>query len=220
MLSVLLTGLTVSAQNSAPPAVSADKGKLRILQDGKEVGTEQFELAMSGDVWIERGDTTLRIPGSETRATGQLRLRADGTPLHYDWSAQTATKASGAVDFENGTAKTTVNLGAKDPLLQDFKFTSPRVAILDNNLYDQYALLAMLYDWKAAGAQDFPVLIPQDTTPGSITIESMVPSTAGGAPLDGLRVRSADLEIHVFFDGKRHLVRLEVPDAKVVVLRE
>ena len=200
---------------------TADKGKLRIVQDGNEVGTESFELAPSGSAWIERGETVLRVPGSgETRATGQLRLTNDATPVHYEWTAQAATKVSGTVDFQNGTAKTSINLGAKEPILQDFMFASPRVAILDNNLYDQYALLARLYDWSAGGPQTFPVLIPQDATPGTITIESLGPSTASGVQVTGVRVRSADLEIHAFFDARHRLMRLEVPDVKVVVVRE
>ena len=59
------------------------------------------------------------------------------------------------------------------PFEQDFIFPSPRVAILDNNLYSQYAMLALLYDWNAKGQQTLPVLIPQDMTPGAITVESM-----------------------------------------------
>ena len=230
-LSALLAG--AAALNSllaAPPqgatamGFTADKGKLRILQGGMEVGTETFELAPSGSAWMERGETVLRVPGSgETRATGELRLTGDATPVHYEWTAQAPTqtpaKASGTVDFQNGTAKTTINLGAKEPLLQDFMFTSARVAILDNNMYGQYALLARLYDWNAAGTQTFPVLIPQDATPGMITIDS-IESGAGGGQLAGLRVRSADLEIHAFFDARHRLMRLEVPDVKVVVVRE
>jgi hypothetical protein len=221
--------LTHSAGNSFAAAAQAgqanaaftqDKGKLRILQNGAEAGTEQFELAPSGNAWIARGETTVRIPGgAETRSTGQLRMTADGTPLHYDWTAQGSTKASGTVEFENGTAKTSVNLG-KQPVLQDFRFPSPRVAVLDNNLYDQYCILGRLYDWNAKGTQTFPVLIPQDTTPGTVSLESLGSKTINGADLQGLRVRSADLEIEVYFDARHRLMRLEVPEAMVVVVRE
>jgi hypothetical protein len=212
--------LSAAQAGQAGGAFTQDKGKLRIMQNGAEAGTEQFELAPSGNVWIARGETTIRIPGGgETRSTGQLRMNADGTPIHYDWTAQGSTKASGTVDFENGTAKTSVNLG-KQPVLQDFKFPAPRVAILDNNLYDQYCILGRLYDWKALGTQTFPVLIPQDTTPGTVSLESLGAKTINGADLQGLRVRSADLEIEVYFDARHRLMRLEVPDAMVVVVRE
>jgi len=212
--------LTAAAPPAAQAGFTADKGKLRILQGGAEAGAEQFELAQSGDFWIAHGETVLHSPDGEIRSTGQLRLKADGTPVHYEWMAQSPKKVSGTVDFADGTAKTSLNLGGKAPVLQDFKFDSPRVAILDNNLYDQYAILARLYDWNAKGTQTFPVLIPQDTTPGSITLEPLGSKTFNGAALDGLRVRSADLEIEVYFDARRRLMRLEVPDANVVVTRE
>ena len=92
--------------------------------------------------------------------------------------------------------------------------------ILDNNLYDQYGVLARLYDWKAKGTQTFPVLIPQDVTPGTITVEAIGPRTIDGVEVEGLRVRSADLEIRVYVDTRHRLIRLEVPAANVVVVRD
>jgi hypothetical protein len=206
---------------AAGAAPVPDKGRFRILLDDKETGSEQFELSASGDAWVAKGDAVVRVPGSgETHSTGELRFSADGTPLHYEWTAQGDKKASGTVSFENGTAKTSINVGSAEPIHQDFKFTSPRVAVLDNNLYDQYAVLARLYDWNAKGTQTFPVLIPQDATPGSISIEPLGPKTIDSASLDGLRVRTSDIEVDAYFDARRRLMRVEVPDAKVVIVRQ
>jgi hypothetical protein len=41
-----------------------------------------------------------------------------------------------------------------------------------------------------------------------------------GASFEALRVRTADLEIDLYFDAKHLLMRLEVPAAKVVVARQ
>ncbi len=169
-----------SAPPVPPAAFAADKGKFRIMQQGAEAGTEEFDITPSGNMWIAHGDAVIRVPGrSTTRSTGQLRLAADGSPLHYDWTAQGLKKSSGSVIFEDGTAKSAITLEGKDPVHQDFKFASPRIAVLDNNLYDQYEILGRLYDWTAKGTQTFPVVIPQDMTPGSITVESLGPKTAG-----------------------------------------
>ncbi len=201
---------------------TADKGKFRIMQQGAEVGTEEFDIAPSGTLWVAHGDAVIRVPGSGmTRSTGQLRLAANGSPVRYDWTAQAQKKSSGTVIFDSGTAKSSITLEGKDPVHQDFKFTSPRIAVLDNNLYDQYEICsAGCTDWNAKGTQTFPVVIPQDMTPGSITVESLGPKTAGGAQLDALQVRSADLEIIIYFDAKRRLTRLEVPAAMVVIVRQ
>lgn len=207
---------------AADSGFTADKGKFRILQQGSEAGTEDFDLEPAGNGWVLHGETVIRVPGSpEMRTSGELHISADGTPQHYTWSAQGNKKASGAVEFDGGTAKTSITLtGGKQPFQQDFKFTSPRVAVLDNNLYDQYVILGRIYDWEAKGSQTFPVLIPQDATPGSIQAESLGPKTIDGAHLEALSVHSTDLEIELYFDAKLHLVRLEVPAAKVVIVRQ
>lgn len=199
-----------------------DKGRLRILQQGNEAGTEEFSFAPAGNGWVMEDETIIHVPGSaEMRTSGQLRISADGSPQRYTWNAQGDKKASGVVEFDNKTAKTTTSVsGAKQAVRQDFTFPSPRIAVLDNNLYEQYAILGRIYDWNAKGTQSFPVLIPQDATPGTIDVESMGTKNVDGANLELLRVHSTDLEIELYFDLKFHLMRLEVPAAKVVILRQ
>jgi hypothetical protein len=203
------------------PLPVPDKGAFRILLSGTEVGTEQFEAASSGNAEIVRSETVIRVPGQpETRSSGELRVSADGTPLGYKWTAQSDKKASGSVEFADGAAKTFIDLGAgKDPFEQDFMFPSPHLAILDSNLHYQYALVALLYDWNAKGQQTFPVLIPQDVTPGTISVESMGSKTVEGSTFEALRVNTADLEVVAYFDARHRLMRLEVPAADVAVVR-
>jgi len=204
-----------------PVIFSADKGKFRIVLDGHAVGDEVFEISASGNAWTARGTTTAHVPGgTDIKAFGQLKLSADGIPIRYDWSAEAQKKATGTVEFADGTAKCAANLGAASPLMKDFKFDSPRIAILDNNLYHQYAVLAQVYDWKAGGKQAFPVVIPQDLTPGSISVESLGPQQVANAKYEALRVSSTDLEILLYVDANHHLMRLEVPASKVVIERE
>jgi hypothetical protein len=223
---LLLTAMANPMLSYPRPAADSgftpDKGRFRILQQGNEVGTEEFDLEPSGNSWVLDDQTVIRVPGgAEMRTSGQLKISADGVPQHYAWSAQGDKKASGTVEFENGTAKTSISVsGAKQPAQQDFKFSSPRTAVLDNNLYNQYAILGRIYDWNAEGKQSFPVLIPQDATPGTIDVESLGAKDVEGKNLEVLRVHSTDLEIQLFFDAKLHLIRIEVPAAKVVIVRQ
>jgi hypothetical protein len=210
------------AKTVTPAAVFApDKGKFRILLDGQVVGSEEFEISSSGETWMARSSTTLHAPGGgDIKATGQLKLAADGAPVRYDWSAQAQKKASGAVDFANATAKCAFDLGGTPPIMKEFTFPSTRIAVLDNNLYYQYSVLARLYDWTASGKQEFPVLIPQDMTPGSISVESLGPQQVENANYETLRVSSPDLEILLYLDTGRRLMRLDVPSSKVMIVRD
>jgi len=204
----------------APSVFSADKGKLRITINSQLVGSEDFEISPSGDAWIEHSSMSAHVPGGDVKATGQLRLSADGVPIRYDWSAEAQKKATGFVDFVSGMAKCLANLGGASPLRKDFTFASPRVAVLDNNLYYQFAVLARLYDWNAGGVQTFPVLIPQDMVPGSISVESLGPQESGNAKYQAMRVSSPDLEIMIYLDANRRMMRLEVPSSNVTIERE
>ncbi len=217
----LASSVSAAKPAGTPSVFSPDKGKFRITINGQQVGSEDFEISTSGDEWVERSTMSAHVPGGgDVKAAGQLRLSADGTPIRYDWSAEAQKKATGAVDFVSGTAKCSADLGGASPLRKDFKFTSPRVAVLDNNLYYQFGVLARVYDWKAGGKQTFPVLIPQDMVPGSISVESLGPQQDGNAKYEALRVSSPDLEIMIYLDSNHRMMRLEVPSSNVTIERE
>jgi hypothetical protein len=221
----LIAGIFCGALASPSPAdttsvFAPDKGKLRITINGQVVGGEEFEISPSGDVWVARGSMSAHAGDAEIKASGQLKLSSDGAPIRYEWSAQAQKKATGLVDFAGGTAKCSADLGTASPMRKDFTFGSPRIAVLDNNLYYQYAVLARLYDWKAGGKQSFPVLIPQDMVPGAIDVESVGPQQMQKSEHAALRVSTPDLEIIVFLDADHRMMRLEVPSSNVTIQRE
>ena len=213
--------LTIAAQKNNVARFAVDKGKLTIKLDGQTVGHEEFEIAPSGAGWRAKGIADIKLPeGGASKITGTLTLEPGGAPISYEWSAQ-AEKTNGAhILFANGTAKITLEMQGARPFEQDLSFNSPLIAVLDNNLYHQYAVLARVYDWSKRGAQTFPVLIPQELTPGSISVEATGTASADGKSYDGLKVSSADLEILLYVDSSHRLMRLEVPSAKVSVVRD
>lgn len=233
-----VAGVADQKKNSSNPGVLAeDKGKLTIKLDGQTVGHEEFEITRAGSDWVAKGNAeikTLESPGS--KVTGTLALQPDGIPISYEWSAQTGKKNGAHILFANGTAQVTLEMeGArpctpdeiKDPnrkqpcfFEQSLSFANPRVAVLDNNLYHQYAVLARIYDWSKRGAQTFPVFIPQELMPGTITAESTGSASVGGKTYEGFRVSTADLEVDLFLDSGHRLMRLDVPSAKVSVTRD
>jgi hypothetical protein len=223
----LFAALAVAAQKKSAPGASAsllaqDKGKFSIVLDGKPVGHEDFEIAPSGGGWTARGTTDFKTPdaASATRVNGTLVLQPDGAPVSYEWTSRDDKTNGAHILFANGVAKITLEMQGARPFEQDLSFGSPLIAVLDNNLYHQYAILARLYDWSKRGTQTFPVLIPQELTPGSIAVESTGSANSDGKTYEGLRVNTSDLEVVLLLDANHRLMRLEVPAAKVSVIRE
>jgi hypothetical protein len=219
--STALLALPDQKKGPAGSVFVTDKGKFKIVLDGKTVGREEFEIVPSGGGWVAKGTTHLSPEGSPaTTVTGALTLQPDGMPISYDWTSQ-ADKTNGAkILFANGVAKMTVQLQGARPFEQDFTFNSPLVVVLDDNLYDQYAVLARIYDWSRRGTQTFSVLIPQELQPGTITVDWAGAVSVEGTAYEGLKVVTSDLEVVLYLDSNHRLMRLEVPSSKAAVVRE
>jgi len=203
----------------APATLAPDKGKFRIMAGGQQVGKEDFEIVQNGADWVARGTSEVKGADGVTHVTGTLELHADGTPARYDWSTTGAKKASASIGFNGPTATISLVVEGAKPFTQQFTFNGPLIAVLDNNLYHQYAVLARLYDWNKKGAQTFSVLVPQEMTPGSVTVESLGPQDVEGKKLDELRVKTEDLELDLYLENQR-LVRIDAPSANAEIVRE
>ena len=208
-------------EKAAPGLLIQDKGKFTIKLAGQTVGHEEFDIAPSEGGWLAKGTSDIKPPeGAPSKVTGSLTLQADGSPISYEWVAQ-SDKTNGAhIIFANGIARITLEMQGARPFQQDLSFNNPLIIVLDNNLYYQYAVLARIYDWSKSGEQIFPVLIPQDLTPGTVRVVSTGSASADGKTYEGLKVNSSDLEILLLLDNNHRLIRLEVPEAKVSVIRE
>lgn len=197
----------------------ADKGKFRIMVNGQQVGKEEFEIGPSGSDWIAHGSAEIQSPQGNTHVTGTLTIHPDGTPAHYEWATQGAKKASAVIGFTGMSATVELQLQGARPFTQQFTFTSPLVVVLDNNLYHQYEILAHLYDYEKKGAQSFSVLVPQELTPGTVTVDSMGEQELSGKKVQELRVRTEDNELDLYLDGPK-LMRVVAPAANAEIIRE
>jgi hypothetical protein len=224
ILACTVTGLAAQKKNVPPAAAGVfaeDKGKLTIKLDGQTVGHEEFEIMPSAGGWLAKGNADIKPSQSAaSKVSGSLTLLPDGAPVSYEWTSQADTTNSANVVFVNGIAKMTLQMQGAHPYDQTFTFGTPIIAVLDNNLYHQYAVLARVYDWSKRGPQTFPVFIPQELMPGTITAEATGSATVGGKSYEGFRVTTADLEVDLFLDANHRMMRLEVPAAKVSVVRD
>jgi hypothetical protein len=207
-------------QAAAPSVFVEDRGTLQIQVDGQPAGSEEFEIHASAGEWTARGTAEVAGEnGGRAKVTGKLELTPDGAPLRYEWTASSPRKAGATIEFEGTVAKMELRIEGAHPYTQDFTFPSPPVIILDNNMYHHYAVLARIYDWEHKESKTYNVLIPQDLTPGAVSVDYGGQQVVDGKKLDVLRVRSTDLEIEVFCENGR-MVRLEVPSVKAVVTRQ
>jgi hypothetical protein len=197
----------------------ADKGTFKILVSGQQIGKEEFTIAPNGSDWTAHGSTELQSPKGNTHVAGSLVVHADGVPVRYEWSTQGAKKASATIGFTGVTATVELHLEGAKPFTQQFTFAAPLVVVLDDNLYYQYTFLARLYDWDKKGEQSFAVLVPQEMTPGTVTVDSMGEQVVNGQKVQELRVRTEDNEIDLYVDGPK-LVRLVAPAANAEIIRE
>ena len=215
--------LSFAAQKKTVPSgvLVQDRGKFTIKLAGQSVGHEEFEIAPAEGGWLAKGTSDIKPPeGAPSKVTGSLTLQPDGAPISYQWTAQSEKTNGAHILFANGVARITLEMQGARPFQQDLSFNTPLIAVLDNNLYYQYAVLARIYDWSKGGEQTFPVLIPQELTPGTVKVLSTGSATADGKTYEGLKVNSSDLEILLLLDNSHRLIRLEVPEAKVSVIRE
>ena len=224
ILACAVAGLAAQKKNSAAPGASVfaqDKGKLTIKLEGQTVGHEEFEITPAAGAWLAKGIADIK-PSESTasKVSGSLTLLPDGAPVSYEWTSQAEKTNSANILFANGIAKMTLQMQGAHPFDQTFTFGTPLIAVLDNNLYHQYAVLARVYDWSKRGPQTFPVFIPQELMPGTITAESTGSATLDGKPYEGFRVSTTDLEVDLYLDSNHRLMRLEVPAAKVSVIRD
>ncbi|MGB0037183.1 MAG: hypothetical protein WBP79_17080, partial [Candidatus Acidiferrales bacterium] len=127
----------VSPGQNAASLFASEKGKFRILVKGQQVGKEEFEIGPSGGNWTVHGTSEIQSPQGTAHVTGTLNLRADGTPIRYEWSTQGVKKASATIEFNGAVATAELRMEGARPYTQQFTFNSPRVAILDDNLYHQ-----------------------------------------------------------------------------------
>jgi hypothetical protein len=210
---------------AAPPAPTSplvpDHGRFRILLNGRAVGAEEFTLTRQAGGWSARSQIELNLPGQPAeKDTADLELAADGAPLRYHWIGKSKVQRSIGVEFRNRVAEVALRRPGAAPAVEAFSFPAGHVVLLDNNVYEHYALLARLYDWSTGGAQKFSVLIPQDQAPGTVTVESLGKRTIAGASLDLLEVKSPDLQVDLYVDGAHRLIRLRVPGSAAEVVRE
>lgn len=190
LLSLALALITVKPEN----------GRFTIYQDGKAIGVEQFSIST--------------IPGGY-RATGEMRLDGESAPMK---SRMDLDQDLNPTSYEYEDSRGVVRVKIDSPL-SDYEqvvngqsssetIEFPKGGFILENLFHHYLLL--LYK-VAAGPESLPIFTPQSLGVGLATIQKT------GKTTFSLDIKGAKMEATTDADGR--MIRLAVPDAKLVVER-
>ncbi|MGH8458976.1 MAG: hypothetical protein ACRESV_06465, partial [Nevskiales bacterium] len=119
---------------AAPAAAETQKGELRILYQGEEIGREAYEISSTATELHARSDITYHVEASTMRQTTDLLLGEGGVPRRYEWKLAEPRKSWLRMEFEGGRA--TISFprddGKDEQQVYDF---AGRVALLDINVF-------------------------------------------------------------------------------------
>lgn len=213
------TSLTAQQQQppSPPPEKSSvDRGVFHINADGRQIGTERFEIAPSPEGIRATAELSLTADNAaRTQETAVLILRRGVEPASYERVQRSPKRGSASLTF--GPDKCVAQYKVPDGEPRDMEFFLPKnVTVLDTNFFHHYTFLLRQYDFVRGGVQQMNVLVPQEAMPGMVRVEY----TGADQSLRKVVVRTDALEIEVWADDAGRIMRLAVPSAKVEVVRE
>ena len=178
--------------------IKVESGQFNIVQDGKKIGTEQYTITKIQSGYRIEGKTSLDNISSKMEVDENL------IPTFYEY-----TKGDGTIRVKVGNPLSEFESSAAggQPESIDFRFPD-RGIILDNNFFHHFLIL--MYRFQA-GEKMFSVFVPQDMRIGSASVRPTGPRSFD------LDVGDVKLQATTDVDGR--LMRLTVPDAKVVIER-
>jgi hypothetical protein len=182
------------------PSVKSETATFTIYQAGAKVGTEEFTISARLGGYLAEGVT--RMAGDPSPIKSRMELDEKLNPTSYE--------------YEHGPG--IIRIKIESPLshyetiaagkASSFDFQFPEGGfIVDNNFFHHYLLLL----YKVSAESSFSIFVPQDLSKGSAKI------TPKGNRTFALEM--GDVRLEATTDAEGRLIRLTVPEAKVVVER-
>lgn len=218
--------LAGQAPSAAPPDLN-DHGTFEIFAAGKSMGTETFEIRVRADQIAAQGDVHLQVEQNgkrlEIRTSSNLSLDPDFDPLSYTWSQKGAQSSQLSIDFRTQPTHARYKTVSGQDDRRDFKLDKD-VIVLDDNVIHHYQLAVARYDQAKGGTQAFRAFIPQEATPGVITLNSLgsEPITVDGGKrtLRHFLLTAQLAQINLWVDDQGHLQLVSAPDAQYQAMRK
>ena len=181
-----------------------ETGKFTIYQAGAKIGTEEFTITPRTGGYIVEGHTIISAADQKADLKSRMELNEALKVTSYEFQS-----AIGSIKLKVGAPLSELEYVANgDKHSDDIRFPADG-AVVDTNFFHHYEIL--LYRFAATKASNIPTFVPQDLQLAPLTIKSSTPNT--------FEIDSGSVKVIATTDKEGKLVRLTVPDAKVVVER-
>ena len=182
-----------------------ETGRFTIYQDGKKIGTEEFTITPVSTGYLVEGHTVIKDSSQDVDLKSKMALDANLKTKSYEFQSK-GSSIKMTVGLPTSEIVTTVEGETRS---DDFRFPEDGF-IVDANFFHHYAIL--LYRIRAAVATDsVSAFVPQELELGQLRVKNVGNNTYEMDP--------GNLKVIATTDKDGRLIRLTVPEAKVVVER-
>jgi hypothetical protein len=226
-LALAVVLVTISGSAAQAPADSlksgyTDKATLKILQDGKEIGKEAFQIQLAQGQWKSTADISLQHKGQ-----GPIQIHAetvlDEKHTFVSYEAQRTgegPKMKIRVNLEDGIA-ICEEKGDYTSETNPVK-VEPNFQLLDTNVFHHYALLALRLTRNPQTSQ-FQVLIPQEAVAGDLKVKGTSKETLkvgkNRIAVQRFDLDSGQIQLTLWADSEGRLHKILVPQTHAEVVR-
>lgn len=211
---------------TAPPVPASGEATFGIFLRGAQIGREQVAVAQTASGWIITSTGRTGAPFDFNITRFEMKYAPDWQPMEMKLEARVKNAPVAiATSFAMTTAINEVTQAGKTVSKEDQ--ISARAIVLPNNVFGSYEALAARLPALAIGAE-FPVyIVPQAEV--KVTLRGVAEQTLTGPGGEvptrrfSLTFRNPDatvLDAVVVVDARSRLVRLEIPSAGLLVVRE
>ncbi len=219
-----------TAQTPAGPVSQAFEGtaEFTLFISGSRVGIERVRVARAGTTWTISSTALFGPPLNVTVNRFELKYTSDWHPIELHVEAtQATTQGSRALGLATSFGMTTAinEITQNGVTSSKTDQISARTIVLPNNFYAAYEGLAARLSAAQLGAELKAYVAPQSEI--KITVKAIVPellpTPSGPIPARrySLAFNNPDglLEASVTIDARGRLVRLEIPTARLALVR-
>jgi len=216
------------SQQTAAAANLDERGAYTISLHGRPIGTEKFSIRSVPEGIEASADIQLRVSQQgrniALKSNTQLLMNSRFEPQTYSVRQSGSPDFNLLVDFRSSPA--TSKLHASGQAEDDTRtiVLSKDVAILDDNVIHHYQILVDRFALKPEKRQTFAAYIPQEATPGTLTLEQLgkeeINLPGGKRTLTHLVMKTELVQIHLWLDDENRLQRLYNPSQEIEAIRK